>query len=414
MIQIISNNIEKYKDFSKQNFLITAIDEFQSFDNYEITAIDISDGKLWRNKGADTSNINQYMDFKSIPSAIKKTQKSNIILLFPQNIDFYYNYCYIGSTQKYSKARKLKDIKRNFIDIISSNLLHMNFLEINFGKSYTQISNCKIVADFSFLNVDEENIIIRAENGNDVVTIKNDKVMLTTLMISSEEELMNLLKKIFPNCFEKGTIPPNWIKEIDFYTDKECKNNIIQIDEKICKLTEEKNRNENILKENFEYKKILFESGDILANQINKMLSKIFDYDMTAFKDIYEEDGLIKLDDITFVIETKGLNNEISGHNVSDAGNHLIMYEDKLEENGISENAKCLFIVAYERNKNINDRVDIKDRIIKIAQANNTLIVDTRIFLEIYEDFLNKNINKEEIKNLFKDNIGVLKYNKVN
>lgn len=158
----------------------------------------------------------------------------------------------------------------------------------------------------------------------------------------------------------------------------------------------------------------MFESGDILANQINKMLSKIFDYDMTAFKDIYEEDGLIKLDDITFVIETKGLNNEISGHNVSDAGNHLIMYEDKLEENGISENAKCLFIVAYERNKNINDRVDIKDRIIKIAQANNTLIVDTRIFLEIYEDFLNKNINKEEIKNLFKDNIGVLKYNKVN
>lgn len=73
----------------------------------------------------------------------------------------------------------------------------MNFLEINFGKSYTQIANCKIVADFSFLNVDEENIIIRAENGNDVVTIKNDKVMLTTLMISSEEELMNLLKKYF-------------------------------------------------------------------------------------------------------------------------------------------------------------------------------------------------------------------------
>lgn len=75
MIQIISNNIEKYKDFSKQNFLITAIDEFQSFDNYEITAIDISDGKLWRNKGADTSNINQYMDFKSIQSAIKKQRK---------------------------------------------------------------------------------------------------------------------------------------------------------------------------------------------------------------------------------------------------------------------------------------------------------------------------------------------------
>lgn len=412
MIQIISNKIEKYKDFSKQNFLITEIDEFQSFDNYDVTVIDISDENLWYNKGADTSNINQSMDLRSIQSAVQKSKKSNIIILFPQNIFFHYHYCYVGNTQKYNSIKKLKDMKKDFIEIINSNLVSTNLLSINFGKSYTKILNSRIVADFSFSNVDEKNIIMKAENRNDVVTIKNDKVILTTLMIRTEEELNDFLMIVFPNCFEKRTIAPEWINEIDFYTDKDCKSNIAQIDEKISKLNEERRTNENMLNENLECKSILFESGDILAIQVNKMLSKIFDYDMTKFKDIYEEDGLIKLDDVTFVIETKGLNNEISGHNVSDACNHLIIYEDKLEKEDISENAKCLFIVAYEKNKNLADRVNIKDRVVKIAKANNTLIIDTRIFLEIYEDFLNNKISTEEIKILLKDNIGVLEYNK--
>ena len=162
--------------------------------------------------------------------------------------------------------------------------------------------------------------------------------------------------------------------------------------------------------ENLKYKSILFETGNTLSKQINEMISKVFDYDMTQFKDIYEEDGLVKLDDITFIIETKGLNNEISGHNISDACNHLIIYEDKLDENNITENAKCLFFVAYERNKPLNERTAIKDRIKKIAKANNTLIIDTRVFLNIFEDFLNKKITKEEIKELFIENNGILLY----
>ena len=52
--------------------------------------------------------------------------------------------------------------------------------------------------------------------------------------------------------------------------------------------------------------------------------------------------------------------------------------------------------------------VEIKERIEKIAKANNTLIIDTRIFLQIFENFLNGKIKKEEIKTMFKDNVGVL------
>ena len=411
MIQIITNNIKKYEEFSKSEFLISKIDEFQSFDNYDITIIDISDEKLWYYKGNNNNSINQYMDLRSIREAILKSKKSNVLVVFPQNIQYHYYYHYVGNVQKYTEVKKIKDMQKDFIEIINSNLINMNFISLNFGKSYTKEKSYKLTADFSFGNVENNDVILKAENGNDAVVIKNGKTVLTTLKLSTEQETIFLLRKSFQYCFENKSLAPEWIKEVQFYTDEKCKEEILELDKKIEELNGQKDILENILNENAEYKSILYETGEILAKQINKMLSEIFEYDISQFKDTFEEDCLIKLDDVTFVIETKGLNNEISGHNISDACNHLIIYEDKLEENK-TENAKCLFIVTYERKKNIQERVKIKERVEKIAKANNTLIVDTRIFLNIFEDFLNKKITKDEIKEIFKNDIGVLEYNK--
>lgn len=408
MIQIIANDIRKYNNFSNKTFLLSRIDEFQSFDNYDITVIDISDNSLWHSNSGSIQSINQYMDLRTISSAIAKSEKSNIVIVFPQNID--YRYCYNNVNGGYSKRQKIKDMKKIFIDIINTNLTNMNLLNLNFGKSYAKIKNFKIKADFSFLNVAEKDVKIKADNGNDIVAIQKDKVVLTTLELNTEDEFMEFLKLIFPHSFDKATSTPDWIDDINFYTDIKCKEEIDKIEQKIKKLEENKKELEKIMLKNSEYKSILYETGDVLSKQINNMLAEIFEYDISQFKDTYEEDGLIKLEDITFIIETKGLNNEILGRNVSDASNHLIMYEDKLEEEKIIENTKCLFIVAYERNKKVQERVKIKDRLEIIAKANNTLIVDTREFLKIFEDFLNKKIDKEEIKKIFKNAIGVLDY----
>lgn len=412
MIQIITNNKSKYNEFSNDRFIISRIDEFQSFDNYDITIVDISDSSLWYNKGSELNSINQVLDFKSINNAINKSKKSDILIIFPQNIYYQYSYIYKSSGYVYDKKKKIKDFKDNFIDIVNRNLISMNILKINYGKTYTKINKNTYQADFSFLNVDEKDIVIKAENNNDSTVIKNGKVLLTSLELNKEEEIINLLREIFKDKFTKITEEPEWIKDINFYTDKKCKEEIAKLDLEIEKLKEKKISFESDISENSKYKSILYETGDILAKQINIMLSEIFEYDMSNFKDTYEEDGLIKLEDITFIVETKGLNNEISGHNISDACNHLIIYEDKLEEENKTENAKCLFIVAYERQKKIQERVKIKERVEKIAKANNTLIVDTRIFLNIFEDFLNNKITKDEIKEIFKSNIGVLEYNR--
>lgn len=411
MIQIIAKNKNNYKDFSRKEYYISEFSDFQSFDNYEITVIDISDPYLWYNTKDNLNEINQKLDLKSLKLAIQKSNQTNILIIFPQNISYKYNYYYLqGGGQDYTKNKKLKDMIEDYIFIINNFLFDLGSTTINYGKTKTKIDQCLYTADFSFSNIDKNEIIKKAENSFDTTIIKKEKAYITTVSLKNEEEILNLLKFIFPSNFTQETMQPTWMKDINFYNDIVCKDEVDKINKNIETLKEKRNEIEQILIKNSKYKSILYESGEILSQQINKMFSEIFEYDISQFKDTFEEDCLIKLEDVTFVIETKGLNNEISGHNISDACNHLIIYEDKLEEENKIENAKCLFIVAYERKKNIQERVKIKERVEKIAKANNTLIVDTRIFLNIFEDFLNNKIRKDEIKEIFKSNIGVLEY----
>lgn len=411
MIQIIAKNKNNYKDFSRKEYYISEFSDFQSFDNYEITVIDISDPYLWYNTKDNLNEINQKLDLKSLKLAIQKSNQTNILIIFPQNITYKYHYYYLqGGEQDYTKNKKLKDMIEDYIFIINNFLFDLGSTTINYGKTKTKIDQCLYTADFSFSNIDKNEIIKKAENSFDTTIIKKEKAYITTVSLKNEEEILNLLKFIFPSNFTQETMQPTWMKDINFYNDIVCKDEVDKINKNIETLKEKRNEIEQILIKNSKYKSILYESGEILSQQINKMFSEIFEYDISQFKDTFEEDCLIKLEDVTFVIETKGLNNEISGHNISDACNHLIIYEDKLEEENKIENAKCLFIVAYERKKNIQERVKIKERVEKIAKANNTLIVDTRIFLNIFEDFLNNKIRKDEIKEIFKNNIGVLEY----
>ena len=69
-----------------------------------------------------------------------------------------------------------------------------------------------------------------------------------------------------------------------------------------------------------------------------------------------------------------------------------------------------MFFVASERKKNVSERKKINSRQETIAKRNNTLIIDTPTFLKMYEDFLNKKISKDEIIKMFKEQFGVIKY----
>ena len=195
MIQIIAKNKNNYKDFPKKEYYISEFSDFQSFDNYEITVIDISDPYLWYNKNDNLRNINQYLDLKSLKLAIQKSNKTNILIIFPQNISYKYHYYYLqGGGQDYTKNKKLKDMIEDYIFIINNFLFDLGSTTINYGKTRTKIDQCLYTADFSFSNIDKNEIIKKAENSYDTTIIKKEKTYITTVSLKNEEEILNLLK----------------------------------------------------------------------------------------------------------------------------------------------------------------------------------------------------------------------------
>ena len=153
----------------------------------------------------------------------------------------------------------------------------------------------------------------------------------------------------------------------------------------------------------------MYETGTELNKEIINILEDILK-EHNEFKDIYEEDYKFISDNTTFIVETKGLSNEVSGQNVTDAFSHLTIYEDKLEQENKVETTKCLFFVASQRKLRISERKKVNQRQETIAKRNNTLIIDTPTFLNIYEDFLNQKISKDEIIKIFKEQFGVINY----
>ncbi len=64
-----------------------------------------------------------------------------------------------------------------------------------------------------------------------------------------------------------------------------------------------------------------------MQNEVIEILNEILEYRDDNFIDEMEEDFRIKKDDITFIIETKGLSRNIKGTDVNKAFDHVLMYE---------------------------------------------------------------------------------------
>lgn len=409
MIQIITKETYKYKSkFKNKEIVISDFKTYKSFDLYDINIIDLSSDSLWYSNSADGAYLNDKSDLAPIKNSIN-TSESRILLLFPLNSYFYY---YRSTyTDKFLKSEQLKSIKGKFKQFIS-NYIYEPLPEFDYEKGITKIDGETFESDFYFK---EKTGLIYSEKSKKVNTIllKNGLVASTLSIFELsengdvEKRLFILLNKI--GFLLKNEEIPEWVEEIQFYNDNIYIKEIEKCNEKISELTKEIEKNNQYLKINYQYKSILYSSGNTLAEQINKMLIKIFNL-TEDFKDIYEEDFNFKVDDITYVVETKGLNNEVSGQNVSDAYNHLIIYDDKLEQQGIIEKTKCLFFVASERKRKIEERQKIKERQITIAKRNKTLIIDTPTFYKMFEDFLQGKLSAKDIHTMFKEQDGLITY----
>lgn len=409
MIQIITKETYKYKSrFKNKEIVISDFKTYKSFDLYDINIIDLSSDSLWYSNSAEGTYLNDRSDIAPIKNSIN-TCESKILLLLPLNCYFYYHLS--TYTHKFLKSEQLKSIKGKFKQFIS-NYIYEPLPEFDYEKGITKIDGETFESDFYFK---EKTGLIYSEKSKKVNTIllKNG-LAASTLSIFELSENRDVEKRLFILLNKIGFLLkneeiPEWVEGIQFYNDNIYIKEIEKCNEKISELTKEIEKNNQYLKINYQYKSILYSSGNVLAEQINKMLIKIFNLP-NDFKDIYEEDFNFKVDDITYVVETKGLNNEVSGQNVSDAYNHLIIYDDKLEQQGIIEKTKCLFFVASERKRKIEERQKIKERQITIAKRNKTLIIDTPTFYKIFEDFLQGKLSARDIHTMFKEQDGIITY----
>lgn len=410
MIQIITYDVNKYKEYPDKLYKISKLGEIQALDDFEICIIDLNNEYLWRNRGTDTKTINNINDLRTIKSAITNSKKAIILIAFPQNENFRYYYTYVSSGQDYTKSNKLKDIQTNIKEILNNNLIDLAGCITSYEKTVTNIDNQSVNADFNFCSIEKSGFesITFSKNSNKITTIKKDSILITTLDILEKETYLKAFIKEYCTKKHKDEDIPDWIIDINFFNDVQLEEDKNSNNEKIQKLKDKNIKIEEQLKKNLEYKSILYTNGDELVKVVLEILDEILEYDSSEFVDEKREDFLIKKEDITFVGEIKGLSSAVKNENVSQLDVHVQSYLDKLQQEGTEEKVKGLLIINHQRNKPIEERQGVHEHQIKLATRNESLIIETITLLKIYEKYKLGDMTKEECKKIFKDNIGLL------
>ncbi len=413
MIQIISSN-DNLKNIYLDNkdIVVNTFSNYQSFDMYDINILNLNSPDIWECNNSEITKLNMKDDLIPLKQSIKSSNTKTVIAM-PVNYTLHYGYNYYG--KRLDKSKELKNLNIKITKLLNE-YISDEILNYSYDKCKTTIDGFLYDSDFYFSDIDKEKVLLVSDKGNKVNAYINNNVVITTINLfdlktkeNAYERLNSFINVIFKS--ESQEIPPSWIDDIIFFDDEVYIDKIEHSKKEIEELEKEIQENQLKLEKNSKIKSILYKTGNALNKEIVNILEDILG-EHNDFKDVYEEDYKFISDNITFIVETKGLNNEVSGQNVTDAFSHLTIYEDNLEKENRKEKTKCLFFVASERKKSINERKRINSRQETIAKRNNTLIIDTPTFLNIYEDFLNKKISKEEIIKLFNEQFGVISYDK--
>lgn len=410
MVQIITYDVSKYSEYSDKIYKISNLGEIQALDDFEMCVIDLTNEYIWRYDDIQPTNVNCYKDLLTIREAIINSNISKIIIVLPQNEEFYYNKKYKNSRYVLDNSIQLKDNKGNLIKIINNNLLSLEKIKLSFEKTKTFIADKCIEADFNFNNYQEDKFeaLTFSKNSNKITTINKDKIFITTLKILDDNEKLKLFLERYCKKEQEKEEVPDWIDHINFFNDEQLKqdksNNLSKISEikqRIVEIDKE-------LEKNLEYKSILYTNGDELVQVVMSILDELLNYNSSKFVDEKREDFLIKKENITFIGEIKGVSSAVANKNVSQLDVHVQSYLDNLQEEGLVEKVKGLLIINHQRNKPIEERQKVHEHQINLAKRNGSLIIETQTLLKMFEKYKLGKITKEECEKLFEQNEGLL------
>lgn len=408
-IQLVTYEPNVFKDYDN-NIDVTNFNKLEALDNYEINVIDLSSKEIWTNKSTneDKPSLNSKMsnDFASIKKMISNRKKSKIVICLPQNLYYHWKY--------YDEFRnlQLKDMLPTFTKILSQ-LIPIEGFNIIYENSSTIIGKENIKASFYFDNDEFEKLTI-SKDSEKITSINSNNVIITSLNIiqnTNSNILNDYLHEI--GLLNDSVEYPDWLYKYSFDDDDIQNNNIQQAKEQIKIQKDIIEQSNKKLQDNLRYKSILYNNSDALVEVVFEIIEYIFDISLSDFNDEKKEDFLFKKDNITYIGEIKGVTSNVKYENISQLEVHYSKYLDKLQEDGISEQIKKVLIMNYERTKDIMLRDEINKMQIELAIKNDTLIIDSKALLTIYELLLKRKITKNKVIDCIKSSSGVIDLNKL-
>lgn len=397
MIQILTYT-GREESFKGKDIVLSSIHNARSLDEFDINIISLADKDMWEYSGQNYDSINTINDLKSLSIMIYNSKKTNIIILLPQNENYYYYK--IG--KEYNYVKELKNMTQNVCNIVSKLFDSIGNVKLNYENTVTRIGNEDLKASF-YLSI-SQNVLLRSEKSKKPTAVKLDRVIFSTLNLATYDQIINFLREL--ELIQDKQDVPDWMEEIKMFDD----NKQLQIIEENNLIIKAANDNisdamERINKNN-EYKSILYTFGDELVKVVFEILEEMLGCDLSQFEDKKKEDFLFEKGGYVFIGEIKGVNHNVKNENVTQLDVHYQGYLDEHEDES-EDHIKAILVMNHQKNKPLEAREPVHERQIDLAKRNKSLIIETITLLKLFEKYLNEEISQEECLELLKSNTGL-------
>ncbi len=398
MIQVLTYKGNE-EEFQGNGIKVNKIHDAESLDSFEINIISLQDSDMWVTSARGIGTINPINDLKSLSLMIRNSNKTSIVILLPQNIK--YAYC-LESGYK-TRYCELKNMIEQYKAILSVIFPVAESLKIVYENTITRIEKYGISSAFYF-NRCGVPVLTKSEKSNKETTIKVDNLILSTLDFSDFEEIISFLRYI--GLLKEKTKSPEWMEEVKMFDDNSQLNIIKENNDMIKTAHENISKAMEVIDKNNRYKSILYTTGDELVEVVFEILQEMLGCDLSEFTDKKKEDFKFTLGDKVFIGEIKGVTPNVKKANVSQLDVHVQEYMDENDEQ--AENIIALLIINHQRGKAISERERVHEEVIKLAERNGSLIVDTMVLLKLFKQYTLKEKSREECIELLENNTGLL------
>lgn len=399
MIQILTYKGNE-DEFQGNEIKVNRIHDAESLDSFDVNIISLRDNNMWESQNASIKTIDSISDLKSLSSMIYNSKQTKIVILLPQNIKYRYNRR-LNSRINYCE---LKNMIYDFSDILGDIYEPIRHANIVYENTTTKIGQNEISAAFYFNTIQEEIVLTKSERSNKPTTIIKNDIILSSLDINNSDEIDTFMRSI--GLVHDKLEAPEWMEDVKMFDDNTQLNIIKKNNDMIKAAHENISKAMEVIDKNNRYKSILYTTGNELVEVVFEILQEMLGCDLSEFTDKKKEDFKFTLGDKVFIGEIKGVTPNVKKANVSQLDVHVQEYMDDNDEQ--AENIIALLIIDHQRGKAIPERERVHEEVIKLAERNGSLIVDTMALLRLFEQYTLNEKSREECIELLEKNTGLL------